>query len=116
MGDFRQLVAWQEANALANELHSVFTSRRADVYPGLRDQLLRAAASVAANLAEGCAKRSRLELARFADMAYGSSKEVESHLERARGARALTDQQFAELSARADRVAKLCFGLSRRKP
>ena len=116
MGDFRQLVAWQEANALANELHATFSDRRGDAYPGLRDQLLRAAASVPANLAEGCAKRSRLELARFADIAYGSAKEVESHLERAIGARALTDRQFVELSARADRVAKLCFGLARRKP
>lgn len=115
MGDFRQLVAWQEGNALANALHAAFSSRRSDAYPGLRDQVLRAAASVPANLAEGCAKRSRLELARFADMAYASAKEVESHLERARGARALSNEQFAILSAQADRVAKLCFGLARRR-
>jgi four helix bundle protein len=114
MGDFRQLVAWQEANSLANDLHSVFTRRQVDAYPGLRDQILRAAASVPANLAEGCAKRSRLELARFADIAYGSAKEVESHLVLARGARAISEGQFVSFSARIDRVAKLCFGLRRK--
>ncbi len=115
MGDFRQLVAWQEGNALANDLHSVFTHRKADAYPGLRDQILRAAASVPANLAEGCAKRSRIELARFADIAYASTKELESHLELARGARAISEKQLVVFAEKADRVAKLCFGLARRK-
>ncbi len=110
MGDFRQLIAWQQANALANDLHAALTTRRGERYPGLRSQLLRAAASVPANLAEGCAKRSRLELGRFADIAYGSAKEVESHLERARGTRTISEGQYADFSARVDRVAKLCFG------
>ena len=115
MGDFRNLVAWQEGNALANDLHAVFTIRH-NAYPGLRDQVLRAAASIPANLAEGCARSSRLELAHFADIAYGSAKEVAAHLERARGSRALSQAQFEEFMARVDRVARLCFGLARRKP
>jgi four helix bundle protein len=78
----------------------------------MRDQILRAAGSVSDNLAEGCAKRSRLELARFAEMAYASAKEVQSQLERANGVRALNDAQYRELSERADRVAKLCYGLA----
>jgi four helix bundle protein len=112
MGDFRTLLAWQEATTLACDLHAAFTVRRPNTYPGLRDQLLRAAGAVADNLAEGCARRSRLELARYADMAYASVKEVESQLERARRTRALTDQQFADFACRADRIARLCFGLA----
>ena len=108
-------MAWQEASSLALHLHSIFDVRRARSYPGLRDQILRAAGSVPDNLAEGCAKRSRPELVRYADMAYASVKEVESQLERARGIGVLTEEEFAELSGQADVVAKLCFGLARQK-
>ena len=79
MGDFRNLVAWQEGNALANDLHTALTIRH-NAFPGLRDQILRAAASVPANLAERCARMSRVELAHFADIADASAKEVEAHL------------------------------------
>jgi four helix bundle protein len=113
MGDFRQLVAWQESNALACDLHAALDVRRRNVYPGLRDQILRAAGTIPDCLAEGCAKRSRLELARFADMAYAAAKEVESQLERARTTRTFTEHQFSDFATRLDRVARLCFGLSR---
>ena|SRR2546430_4473080 len=113
MGDFRRLVAWQESNALARDLHAALDVRRRNAYPGLRDQILRAAGSISDNLAEGCAKRSRGELARYADMAYAAVKEVESQLERGRSTRAFSEQQFSDFATRLDRIARLCYGLSR---
>ena len=112
MGDFRNLVAWQEANALANDMNAAYPIRSRRDYPGLRAQLLRAAASVADCLAEGCGKRSRLELARFAAMAYTSAQEVQSQLIRARACGVLSATQCDDFDRRAHRVARLCFGLS----
>ena len=112
MGDFRNLVAWQEANALANDMHAAYPLRSRRDYPGLRAQLLKAAGSVADCLAEGCGKRSRLELARFAGMAYTSAQEVQSQLIRARACRVLAPARCDDFDQRADRVAKLCFGLT----
>ena len=112
MGNFRNLVAWQEANALANDLNAAYPIRYRRDYPGLRAQLLKAAGSVADCLAEGCGKRSRLEMARFAGMAYTSAQEVQSQLIRARACGALKPDQCDDFDKRADRVAKLCFGLS----
>ncbi|MEO7457941.1 MAG: four helix bundle protein [Gemmatimonadaceae bacterium] len=112
MGDFRKLIAWQESNRLAVDLQKVFDLRRSRAYPGIRDQILRAAGSVPDNLAEGCAKRSRLELARSAGVAYPEAKEVCSQIERARGCGILNEAEYQEYAARADRVAKLVFGLS----
>jgi four helix bundle protein len=60
MGNFRKLLAWQLGNALAMDLHAAFSVRRTASFPGLRDQLLRAAGSIADNIAEGCASRSQL--------------------------------------------------------
>ena len=113
MGDFKRLVAWQEGSGLALDIHTAFVDRASRDYPGLRAQILRAAASIPSNLAEGCAKRSRRDLARFAEMAYASAKEVECQLMLAHDGRLLTDEQFARLSGRTDLVARLCFGLTR---
>jgi four helix bundle protein len=112
MGDFKNLVAWQEANALANDMHAAYPLRSRRDFPGLRAQLLKAAGSIADCLAEGCGKRSRLELARFAGMAYTSAQEVQSQLIRARACRVLSTAQCDDFDRRAERVAKLWVGLS----
>jgi four helix bundle protein len=116
MGDFKQLVAWREGNALARDIHAVFTARASRDYPGLRAQVLRAAASIPATLSEGCAKRSRNELARFAEMAYASAKEVENHLILSRTVNILTAAQFVALAKQTDHVAALCYGLAKKPP
>jgi four helix bundle protein len=112
MGDFRRLVAWQKANAYALAVHAAFQSVRTRASPGMRAQILRAASSIPDALAEGCAKRSRQELARFADMAYASAKEVENQLIRARGLRILSRTIFEDLLRQGDEVSRLCYGLS----
>lgn len=116
MGDFKKLIAWQEANALAGDLFDAFPPGRAHVYTDLRAQILTAAGGVPDCLAEGCASPSPAEFKRFAGMAYKSSKEVESQLARARRTRALTEAQFADFAKRNDRVSKLCYGLARVVP
>jgi four helix bundle protein len=85
---------------------------RTRVSPGLRAQILRAVSSIADNLAEGCAKRSRRELARYADMACASAKEVENDLIRARGLGMIGRVVFEDLMRQGDEVSRLCFGLS----
>ena len=116
MGDFRKLLAWQQGHELAREVHLVFSVRASRGYPGLRAQVLRAAAAIPATLSEGCAKRSRRELARFAEMAYASAKEVENHLLLSRDVGLLTDATFSELAERTDQVARLCYGLTKTAP
>ena len=113
MGDFKKLVAWQKANALALAVHAAFKGTRAHVSPGFRGQILRAVNSIGDNLAEGCAKRSRRALARYADDAYASSKEVENDLIKAQGLGILGRSIAEDLLRQSDEVSRLCFGLSR---
>jgi len=47
---------------------------------GLAAQVRRAAASVGANLAEGCGRQTDNELARFVRIALGSASELDYHL------------------------------------
>jgi four helix bundle protein len=113
MGDFKRLVAWQQANSYVIAVHAAFAGRRADAATGSRAQILRAVSSIPDALAEGCASRSREELARYADIAYGSAKEVESQLIKARDLGILSATEADDLLRLGDRVSKLCFGLSR---
>ena len=116
MGDFTKLIAWQKAHAFALAVHEAFRSLNTNGAPGLRSQILRAASSIPYNLAEGCAKRSRLELARYADDAYGSGKEVMNDLMKARDLRILPRDVYDRLGPQCDEVCRLCFGLSRKPP
>ena len=112
MGDFNKLAAWREGHAFTRAVYLVFRVRRANDYPGLRAQILRAAKGIPSCLAEGCAKRSRRELARFADMAYSSAKEIESDLIFSRDIGIISSREFEDLAKKLDDVAKLSYGLT----
>jgi four helix bundle protein len=116
MGDFKKLIAWQKGTELARAIHVAFKGRQVGAYSGLRRQILRAAAAIPENLAEGCAKRTRRELARFAETAYASAKEVESDLILAREVEIMSPAEFEPLSRLADEVARLCYGLMQGPP
>lgn len=77
MKDFRDLQVWPKAHSL-----TLVSYRISDSFPkremyGLTSQIRRGAASVAANIAEGCGKRGNGEFYRFLDMASGSASELE---------------------------------------
>src|SRR5688500_14319108 len=97
MGDCRKLIAWQRAQEPARDRRAACRGRSAGVYTALRGQILGAAASVPAHLAEGCGRRSRRELARFSETAYTSLKEVESDLMLFRDVHILPERDYAEL-------------------
>ena len=65
MIDFKQLKVWQKAHQM-----TLYTYRVTAVFPeqetyGLSSQLRRAAASIGANIAEGCGRRSNGDMCRF---------------------------------------------------
>jgi four helix bundle protein len=57
MRDCRKLIVWQKAHDLALATHRAFKGRSTDGSASIRNQLVRAAASIPANIAEGCGKR-----------------------------------------------------------
>jgi four helix bundle protein len=79
MKDFRNLKVWGKAHSLTLDVYA--TSRtfpREEIY-GLTCQVRRAAASIGANIAEGCCRKGDAELGRFLQIAMGSASEVEYH-------------------------------------
>ena len=80
MADFQKLVVWQKAHALSLATFKVCEAMSGVVGTVLRQQLIRSALSVQSNIAEGSAKQSDREFARFVRISMGSATETENHL------------------------------------
>ncbi len=77
---FRDLLVWQKAHRFVLALYA-FTAEfpKQETY-GLRSQMRRAAVSIPANIAEGFAKRSKPDKARYMNVAEGSLEESRYYL------------------------------------
>jgi four helix bundle protein len=81
MQNFRQLSVWRLAHALALNIHRLGARIPRQHNAGLISQMRRAALSIPANIAEGCARDSDRDFARFLQIAIASSSELEYHLQ-----------------------------------
>lgn len=113
MFNFEKLDVWQRANEFADLVYKVTRSFPDDERFGLTNQMRRAAVSVSSNIAEGSARSSRNDNARFLEIATGSLFEVvaQSFISRRQGF--LTEPDFNTLYATADELGRMLSGLRR---
>ena len=78
--DFRDLLIWQKAMALTETIYRFSQEFPARESFGLTSQIQRAAVSIASNIAEGHARESQREFARFLSIARGSLAELHTQL------------------------------------
>ena len=99
MRNYRDLQVWSKAHNLIFELYRVSRSfPREEIY-GVTSQLRRASASIGANLAEGCGRRTSGELARFVRLAMGSASGLDYHLLLCRDLGFIEDRDFEHTTA-----------------
>jgi len=77
---FRDLVVWQQAHAFVLAVYRYTAGLPKPETYGLSLQMRRAAISIAANVAEGFAKRTKPEKARYLNIAEGSVEESRYYL------------------------------------
>jgi len=97
MASYERFAAWKLSYDLALKVYDATDSFPSSELYGLTSQIRRAAFSVAANIAEGAAKRGRREFRRYLDIALGSITEVEVALRLARDRRYLTHEGWEQL-------------------
>ena len=107
---FEDIKAWQEARELVSAVYRVSGRGKFEKDFGLRDQIQRASVSVMANIAEGFERSSDREFHRFLYIAKGSAGEVRSHLFVALDLGYVTSDEFDNLRAKAEDVAKTISG------
>jgi four helix bundle protein len=111
MEDFKDLRVWVKAHALTLMVYSKTRAFPKEEMYGLTSQLRRASASVGANLAEGCGRRSDAEMRRFIQIARGSANELEYHLLLARDLGLLTPGEFEEMGAKTLEIQRMLTSL-----
>ena len=111
MGDFKKLAVWQAAHALTCAVYKITEHfPKTEVY-GLTSQLRRSAASVPANIAEGCGRSGDPELGRFVRISLGSATELEYHLLLSRDVGYLEEPAYTQLSGQTRRIQGMLAGL-----
>lgn len=80
MPDHNKLRVWQQSQEIVVRIADALLPTISRRMPGLRNQLLRSAASIAAIIAEGASQPTPAQYARYLGMAMGSASETESHL------------------------------------
>lgn len=109
--NFRSYKVWTDAVAYASDVYKVTGNMPYFEKKGLCDQLQRAVVSISSNIAEGCAKPSDAEFAKFLDTALGSAYEVETQLLIAKNIGYISDDIYNDLLNADVEIQKQLVGL-----
>ncbi len=99
---FEDLLLWQKAHQFVLQVYALTENFR-QLF-GLTSQLRRAAVSIAANIAEGFKKQSKLDKARFLNIAQGSIEECRYYLILTRDLKYADPKNAAELLEEVSRL------------
>jgi four helix bundle protein len=80
MQDHTKLQVWQRAHRLSLEVRAFAELAEVRRVPDLRSQLIRAACSIPANIAEGCGSGSQRQLASYLQNSIASASELDNHV------------------------------------
>ena len=109
--NFREYKVWQDAVAYASEVYKITQDMPWFEKKGLCDQLQRAVVSISSNIAEGAAKPSDVEYAKFWDIALGSAFEVETQLLIAKNVGYLNEELYNNLLTELNGIERQLNGL-----
>ncbi|MGC3989616.1 MAG: four helix bundle protein [Chthoniobacteraceae bacterium] len=111
MFNFEKLEAWRKAVEFANSVYRITKDFPADERFGLTNQMRRAAVSISSNLAEGSSRSSKVDYARFTEIATGSVFEIVSQAFIARQQSFLSEADFQTIYQTADELGRMLSGL-----
>jgi four helix bundle protein len=114
MRDFRRLRVWQNAHELALKTYRLTQAFPKEEIYGLTSQMRRAAASIPANIAEGCGKTSSKEFARSLEIAAGSTSELDYYIILAKDLGYLKETDFESLSQQVSKLKQMLNSLSQK--
>jgi four helix bundle protein len=110
--NYKDLVVWEKAHALTLELYQATRAFPKEEMYGITSQIRRAAASIGANLAEGCGRRSDGEFGRFLLIAMGSASELSYHLLLAQDLKLLKEADYVRLDDELTEVRRMLTSLT----
>jgi four helix bundle protein len=114
MRNYEDLHVWQKAHVLTLAIYKATQCFPKEERFGLTSQITRSSASIGANLAEGCGRRSDGEMGRFVHIAMGSGAELSYHLRLARDLELLSKASSEHLRSDLNEVMRMLSSLSQK--
>ncbi|MBC7652208.1 MAG: four helix bundle protein [Deinococcales bacterium] len=94
MQNYKDLKVWEKAHLFTLNVYEGTKSFPKEEIYSLTNQVRRGASSIPANIAEGCGKNGKLELAQYLNIALGSANESEYFLILSRDLNYLPREKF----------------------
>jgi four helix bundle protein len=114
MKNFRDLQVWEKAHSLTLASYKVTNEFPKQEMYGMSSQIRRCAASIPANIAEGCGKRGNGEFQRYLNIAAGSASELEYHFLLAHDLKFVNEADYRDLNDRVVEVKRMLAALARK--
>ena len=105
--NFKELRVWQEAKSLSITVYKLTENGKFSKDYSLRDQVRRAAVSIASNIAEGYERNSDKDFIRFLLIAKGSLAELRTQLEIAKEITYMNDESFEKLEGHCNKIGAM---------
>lgn len=103
---FEEIEAWQTARELTKLIYSLTEEGKFSRDFGLKDQIRRASVSVMSNISEGFESQTQAQFVRYLGLAKASAGEVRSQLYVCKDLDYVTQNQFAEAFAIAEKASR----------
>ena len=111
MQNYKDLKVWEKAHLFTLSIYQETKYfPREEIY-ALTNQLRKSASSIPANIAEGCGKNNKQELAHYLNISLGSANESEYFLILCRDLRYLSDEKFDILSSLVNEIKAMLISL-----
>ena len=108
---FEKLEAWILAKELAKQVYLLTKKFPNDELYGLTSQIRRASISICSNLAEGSGRTSKIDFARFIQIAYGSMMELLNQLIIAEELEYIQKDELVKIREQIDQISIRLSGL-----
>ncbi|SEF46400.1 four helix bundle protein [Bryocella elongata] len=104
---FRDLQVWHLSVSLSLAIYEMTTTFPKHELYGLTSQMRRASVSIASNIAEGSARKTRRDYRQFVTIALGSNYELQTQLLLSRHLHYATPDQLDPIEALCHRIARM---------
>lgn len=113
INDFRTLKVYQKSIELADIIFKLTKQFPSEEKYRLTDQMVRAATSIGANIAEGVGQGYKSKTINFCNIAMGSTNEMRHWITIARMQTYISDEEFKDLDGRLDEILRMLIGYMR---
>ena len=107
LNSYRELKVWQRGIELVAEIyHLTSLFPKAELY-GLTSQMRRSAVSIPSNIAEGYARKHKLEYIQFLRVSFGSGAELETQLEIVKVLKLVSEKELYKSTGLLDEIMRM---------